>query len=55
MVAREGRTPREAIEKAIAILGRQRVLGIVLNAVEESRANVFRILWIWWTIPGRMA
>lgn len=34
LVAREGRTPREAVEKAIAILGRQRVLGIVLNAVE---------------------
>jgi Mrp family chromosome partitioning ATPase len=34
LVAREGRTPREAIEKAIAVLGRQRVLGIVLNAVE---------------------
>jgi capsular exopolysaccharide synthesis family protein len=35
LVAREGRTPREAIEKAIALLGRQRVLGIVLNAVER--------------------
>ncbi len=34
LVAREGRTPQEAIEKAIAILGRQRILGIVLNAVE---------------------
>ena len=34
LVAREGRTPREAIERAIAILGRQRILGIVLNAVE---------------------
>lgn len=34
MVAREGRTPHEAIEKAIAVVGRQRVLGIVLNAVE---------------------
>ena len=34
LVAREGRTPRETIEKSIAILGRQRVLGIVLNAVE---------------------
>ena len=34
LVAREGHTPREAIEKAIAVLGRQRVLGIVLNAVE---------------------
>jgi capsular exopolysaccharide synthesis family protein len=35
LVAREGRTPREAIERAIAVLGRQRVLGIVLNAVES--------------------
>ena len=34
LVAREGSTPREAIEKAIAVLGRQRVLGIVLNGVE---------------------
>jgi capsular exopolysaccharide synthesis family protein len=34
LVAREGRTPREAIEKSIAMLGRQRVLGIVLNAVD---------------------
>jgi capsular exopolysaccharide synthesis family protein len=34
LVAREGRTPREAVERAIAILGRQRVLGIVLNAVD---------------------
>lgn len=34
LVAREGRTPREAIEKAIAVVGRQRVLGIILNAVE---------------------
>jgi len=34
LVAREGHTPREAIEKAIAILGRQRVVGIVLNAVD---------------------
>ena len=34
LVAREGRTPRELIEKAIAVLGRQRVLGIVLNGIE---------------------
>ena len=34
LVAREGRTPREGLEKAIALLGRQRVLGIVLNGVE---------------------
>ena len=35
LVARQGRTPREAIERAIAVLGRQRVLGLVLNAVED--------------------
>jgi capsular exopolysaccharide synthesis family protein len=35
LVAREGRTPSDAIEKAIAVLGRQRILGIVLNAVER--------------------
>jgi capsular exopolysaccharide synthesis family protein len=34
LVARKGRTPREALEKAIALLGRKRVLGIVLNGVE---------------------
>jgi capsular exopolysaccharide synthesis family protein len=35
LVARAGHTPREAIEKAITLLGRQHVLGIVLNGVEE--------------------
>jgi capsular exopolysaccharide synthesis family protein len=35
LVARAGRTPSEAIEKAIELLGRQHVLGIVLNRVEE--------------------
>lgn len=35
LVAREGHSPREAIERAIAILGRQRVLGVILNAVEK--------------------
>jgi polysaccharide biosynthesis transport protein len=34
LVAREGCTPDAAIEKSIALLGRQRVLGIVLNGVE---------------------
>lgn len=34
LVARKGYTPRKSIEKAIALLGKQRVLGIVLNAVE---------------------
>jgi capsular exopolysaccharide synthesis family protein len=34
LVAREGCTPREAIEKAIALIGRHRVLGIVLNGME---------------------
>lgn len=34
LVAREGQTPRETLEKAIALLGRQRVLGLVLNGME---------------------
>jgi succinoglycan biosynthesis transport protein ExoP len=35
LVARAGRTPREALEKAITLLGRQQVVGVVLNGVEE--------------------
>jgi capsular exopolysaccharide synthesis family protein len=34
LVAREGSTPRETLERAIALLGRQRVLGIILNGME---------------------
>jgi succinoglycan biosynthesis transport protein ExoP len=34
LVAREGRTPRETLERSIALLGRQRLLGIVLNGME---------------------
>jgi capsular exopolysaccharide synthesis family protein len=34
LVAREGVTSRRAIEKSIAVLGRQRVLGVVLNGVQ---------------------
>jgi capsular exopolysaccharide synthesis family protein len=34
LVVREGRTPDDAVEKSIALLGRQRVLGIVLNGVD---------------------
>jgi capsular exopolysaccharide synthesis family protein len=33
LVAREGKTPRRSLERAIALLGRQRVLGVVLNGV----------------------
>jgi len=35
LVARAGRTPDNTIERSIALLGRQRVLGILLNAVEN--------------------
>ncbi len=34
LVARAGKTPREAIEKSLALLGREHVLGVVLNAVD---------------------
>jgi capsular exopolysaccharide synthesis family protein len=36
LVTRAGHTPREGLERAIALLGRQHVLGIVLNGVEEG-------------------
>ncbi len=34
LVARAGQTPRGAIEKSLSLLGREHVLGVVLNAVE---------------------
>ena len=34
LVARADRTPREAIEQALTVIGRKHVLGIVLNGVE---------------------
>jgi succinoglycan biosynthesis transport protein ExoP len=34
LIAREGRTPREALERSIALIGRQRILGVVLNGME---------------------
>jgi len=35
LVARAGHTPRKAIEKSLSLLGREHVLGIVLNAAED--------------------
>jgi len=34
LVARAGKTPREAIEKSLALLGREHIVGVVLNAVD---------------------
>ncbi len=34
LVARAGKTPRDAIEKSLSLLGREHVLGVVLNAVD---------------------
>jgi len=34
LVARAGHTPREAIEKAVGLLGREHVFGVVLNGVD---------------------
>ena len=36
LVARAGQTPRDAIEQAIGLLGRENVLGIVLNGVAKT-------------------
>jgi capsular exopolysaccharide synthesis family protein len=35
LVSRAGRTPSDGLERAIALLGREHVLGIVLNGIEE--------------------
>ena len=35
LVVRADRTPREAVEETIALLGKQHVLGVVLNGVEQ--------------------
>jgi Mrp family chromosome partitioning ATPase len=35
LVARADRTPREAIEQALTVIGRKHVLGIVLNGTES--------------------
>ena len=45
LVAKAGFTPRDSIEEAIQVLGRNRVLGIVLNGVERlnpSYAKYYR-------------
>jgi capsular exopolysaccharide synthesis family protein len=34
LVVRAGHTPREAVEQAVALLGKKKIAGIVLNAVE---------------------
>jgi capsular exopolysaccharide synthesis family protein len=35
LVVRADRTPREAVEQAVALLGKQNILGVVLNGVEQ--------------------
>jgi succinoglycan biosynthesis transport protein ExoP len=36
MVVKAGRTSQDAVEEAIAVLGKQHVLGIILNGVEQA-------------------
>ena len=36
LVVRGGRTPREAVDQAIALLGKKNILGVVLNGVEAK-------------------
>lgn len=35
LVTRAGRTPRKAVDKALALLGKEHILGVVLNAAED--------------------
>ncbi len=36
LVVRAGRTSQDAVEEAIALLGKQHILGVILNGVEQS-------------------
>jgi succinoglycan biosynthesis transport protein ExoP len=36
LIVRAGQTPREAVERAVTLLGKQNLVGIVLNAVEDG-------------------
>lgn len=36
LVVRAGRTSRDAVEDAVAIVGKQHVLGVILNGIEQS-------------------
>jgi capsular exopolysaccharide synthesis family protein len=41
LVVRAGRTPHAAVEKAVEAIGRDRILGVVLNGVEEDGASPY--------------
>jgi protein-tyrosine kinase len=41
VVVRAGKTPRETVEQAMALLGRDKILGIVLNDVEFKSSGLF--------------
>jgi len=41
-VVKAGKTPKKEIEKAIDILGRDKILGIVFNGYEQVRKNYYR-------------
>jgi capsular exopolysaccharide synthesis family protein len=42
LVVRAGRTPREALEQTIAILGKGKIVGIVMNGVERRNQRNFQ-------------
>jgi capsular exopolysaccharide synthesis family protein len=42
LIVRAGKTPRDAVENAIALLGKKNILGIVLNGVEVRRSSYYQ-------------
>jgi capsular exopolysaccharide synthesis family protein len=42
LIVRAGQTPREAVENAIALLGKKNILGIVLNGVEAPGPSYYQ-------------
>lgn len=42
LVVRAGQTPREAVEQAVTLLGKKKIVGIVLNAVEGVNRHYYQ-------------
>jgi Mrp family chromosome partitioning ATPase len=42
LVVRAGKTPKEAVEKSIEVLGREKMIGIVLNDQKKPIGKYYR-------------
>jgi protein-tyrosine kinase len=42
LVIRAGKTPRETVQQALSVLGKEKILGVVLNQVEFKSSGLFK-------------